>query len=365
MPVTIYRENEQSQADRGWQAQGSSVARSVDGARPDLVIGLLNNMPDAALQATERQFQMLLDAASSGISVRLMLCRMPSVPRSESAEAYLRRSYVGIDSLLEREIDGLIVTGREPLQADLRDEPYWDSFAEILEWSRVKTASTIWSCLAAHAAVLYLDGIQRVRSKQKHCGVFDCSRTSDRSLVANLPHQFRMPHSRWNGLPPDELARSGYELLALAGDAGVDCFVREEAGESLFLFFQGHPEYQPDTLLLEYRRDVLRYLRGEGPGWPGTPRGILAPKDEAALLDIRSEARAQQEEETLARLTALFSAAAKENGWHRTATTLYRNWLETMIARKADRAGGRGAAIMTPPVGNCTEQSRLDESPFS
>jgi homoserine O-succinyltransferase len=364
VPVTVYRENELSQADRRWQAKGLSFARSVDDARPDLVIGLLNNMPDAALQATERQFQALLGAASSGISVRLILCRMPSVPRSESAEAYLRRSYVGIDSVMDTEVDGLIVTGREPLQADLRDEPYWDSFVQILEWSRLKTASTIWSCLAAHAAVLYLDGVQRVRSQQKHCGVFDCTRTSNHSLAEHLPEQFRMPHSRWNGLPKDELGRSGYELLALAGDAGVDCFLRQEAGESLFLFFQGHPEYQPDTLLLEYRRDLLRYLRGESTGWPDAPRGILTPKDEAALLDIRSEARARPEEETLSRLTALFSAAAIENGWHGTAKTIYRNWLGYLIAQKADRAAGRGAAVMAPPVGSPTEQVRLDEGPL-
>jgi len=315
-------------------------------------------MPDAALLATERQFQLLLAAASTGISVRLILCRMPSVPRSESAEAYLRRSYVSIDSVLDTEIDGLVVTGREPLKPDLREEPYWDSFVRILEWSRVRTASTIWSCLAAHAAVLYLDGIQRVRSEQKHCGVFDCSRTSDHDLVAHIPERFRMPHSRWNGLPKDELTRTGYELLALAGDAGVDCFLRQQAGESLFLFFQGHPEYQPDTLLLEYRRDLLRYLRGEAPAWPGTPRGVLAPKDEAALLEIQNEAGRQPEEETLARFTGLFSGAAIENGWHGTAKTIYRNWLEYLIAQKANRAARSGAAISSP-IGISTGQDIL------
>ena len=37
---------------------------------------------------------------------------------------------------------------------------------------------------------------------------------------------------------------------------------------SLFIFFQGHPEYEETTLLREYRRDVGRFLRGQQPHYP-------------------------------------------------------------------------------------------------
>ena len=323
--------------DRDRPPQPGASSGCADGAAPDLVIGLLNNMPDAALQATERQFHSLLSAASAGLSVQLVRCSLSSVPRGEAAKTYLRRNYVDMESLFDAGLDGLIVTGREPLTPHLRDEPYWDNFAEVLEWARENTASTIWSCLAAHAAVLHMDGIQRVRSEQKHCGVFDCSRASGHVLLSEIPERFRVPHSRWNGLPKEDLTRSGYELLALADDAGVDCFLREEAGGSLFLFFQGHPEYEPDTLLLEYRRDVLRFLRGEAAGWPSTPRGILASLYETSVQEIRRAAPGLPEEETMARLSALFSAAAPRNGWHDTARTLYRNWLNHLVDQKARR----------------------------
>lgn len=351
MPVMFYNENEGWPPNRGWIAKGGLLRRSIDDSRPDLVIALLNNMPDAALEATERQFQLLLNAASPGIAVKLVLCRMDSVPRSEAAEAYLRcRSYVGIDAVLDAEIDGLIVTGREPFKHDLRDETWWESFEVIIEWSREKTISTIWSCLAAHAAVLYLDGVQRIRSKNKHCGIYNCSRISDHSLVAHVPAYFRMPHSRWNGLQKEELVRLGYELLTVAADTEVDCFLRQQEGESLFLFFQGHPEYQPDTLLLEYRRDLLRYLRGEAAAWPGMPSGILARKDEAALQEIQNEAHALSEEECLVRLTQIFSNATIENGWHGTAKTIYRNWLEYLSTQRNIRAASREPAAMELPV---------------
>ena len=38
-------------------------------------IGLVNNMPDAALEATERQFVELIQAATNDIIVRLRRCR--------------------------------------------------------------------------------------------------------------------------------------------------------------------------------------------------------------------------------------------------------------------------------------------------
>ena len=48
-----------------------------------LDIGLVNNMPDAALKATERQFLALLRAAADDITVRLTLYTLPEVPRTD------------------------------------------------------------------------------------------------------------------------------------------------------------------------------------------------------------------------------------------------------------------------------------------
>ena len=310
-----------------------SPVQATDASRP-LVIGLLNNMPDGALEATERQFIALLRSAATEFTVRLVLCSLPGVPRGDAAAAHLQRYYVCIESLWNAGLDGLIVTGREPLSPSLRDEPYWDSFVRVLEWAREKTCASVWSCLAAHAAVLHMDGIQRVRSEQKYSGIFDCERIADHAIMAGVQRHFRVPHSRWNGLPEEALLRSGYQVLARAGDAGVDCFARQ-AG-SLFLFFQGHPEYQPDTLLLEYRRDVLRFLRGETATWPGTPRGYLQAGDENRLLELQREAAGRSEEETISRVTKLFSAKSTENGWHANAAILYRNWL-TYISGERER----------------------------
>ena len=299
-------------------------------------IGLINNMPDAAFKATERQFVSLLDAASESIEVRLSLFMVPSIPRPEPSVRRAASHYSSVEALWNSGLDALIVTGKDPVSADLRDEPCWQTMTQVIEWARENTHSTVWSCLAAHAAVLHMDGIQRRRNGDKHFGVFECARVSEHALLDGAAPRFNVPHSRWNGLDAEDLEACGYRVLArtadAGADAGVDTFVKN--GRSLFVFFQGHPEYESDTLLREYRRDVERYLRHEASAYPSIPRGYFDPATERALAALREKAMSDPGDELRADLATILKTSAIENTWHRTATRIYRNWLEQIRARK-------------------------------
>ena len=62
------------------------VQTGSTGGRPSgngLTIGLVNNMPDSACHATERQFLNLLRTASDNVPVRVRLFAISSVPRAE------------------------------------------------------------------------------------------------------------------------------------------------------------------------------------------------------------------------------------------------------------------------------------------
>src|SRR5271170_5480036 len=76
-----------------------------------LSIGLINNMPDAALTATENQFLSLLDSASGAVPVRLSLYALPGVPRKDAGRRHIRNFYSSVKSLRDKRLDGLIVTG--------------------------------------------------------------------------------------------------------------------------------------------------------------------------------------------------------------------------------------------------------------
>jgi homoserine O-succinyltransferase len=303
-----------------------------EGSSRCITLGLINNMPDAALEATERQFLSLLDSASDGMLIRVSRYMLPDVPRQETARRYLTSFYASVEDLWDRRLDGLIVTGREPLTPNLMDEPYWESFTRVAEWAQSNTHSTVWSCLAAHAAILHLDGISRVKSNDKLCGIFECTRAADHRLTAGTPARFRLPHSRWNGVPEDELTSCGYRVLTYAAEAGIDTFVKQR--KTLFVFFQGHPEYESDTLLREYRRDIGRYFKGETDRYPSMPRSYFDSNTVDALTVLQESAICGRSEKVLQEISNALGVRTIENTWNSSATSIYRNWLEYICAQK-------------------------------
>jgi homoserine O-succinyltransferase len=301
-------------------------------------IGLLNNMPESALEATEQQFLELLGAAAGDSWVHLRFFSLPGVPRSERGRSYLSQSYCDVTDIRQAELDGLIVTGTEPKAARLSDEPYWPAFTQLVDWAARNTISTVWSCLAAHAAVLHLDGIGRVLLPEKRIGVFDCDRLTEHPLTSGLPARAAVPHARWNELKEDALKANGYQVLTRSPTAGVDTFVRQEQEQSLFLFFQGHPEYGAGALLSEFRRDVGRFLKGEREHYPAMPQHYFDAATEAALAAFRGRAWAQRGEELLGEFPVPADPALSAN-WQPFAVTVYRNWLSVISAQKQRQQG--------------------------
>lgn len=304
----------------------------VSADRAALDIALVNNMPDAALDATERQFRALLDAASDETPVRLTMYSLPEVPRTEFGRQQVAK-YSPLGKLWTRHHDGMIVTGTEPKSADLEDEPYWDSLTRVLEWAERRTTSTILSCLAAHAGTLHIDGIRRRPLDDKRFGVFECVPVDDHPLTASAPAHLCMPHSRWNDIPEEALLACGYRVLTRSADAGVDAFVKQQRN-SLFVFFQGHPEYDAITLLLEYRRDVGRYLKGERETYPPLPHGYVDEETERTLMALRERALVDRREELLAEFPTAAAAGKVSNSWRAGAEMLYRNWLSYIVRQQ-------------------------------
>jgi homoserine O-succinyltransferase len=302
-----------------------------------LTIGLVNNMPDAAWEATERQFVDLLRAATGNVIVRLKLFSIADVPRAEAVRQALGARYRDIADLWGMPLDGLIVTGTEPCAASLQDEPYWPALSRLVDWARGNTTSAVWSCLAAHAAVLHADGIARQPLENKLSGVFDCEAVADHPLLAAVAPRLRVPHSRLNDLPEAALRACGYRGLSRSATAGVDAFLKEDEDSSLFLFFQGHPEYDADSLLREYRRDVGRFLRGERATYPEPPQDYFNSTATFLADDFRMRAMGERRGDLVGDFPMEPLAAAIENTWRNAAVGLYRNWIDYLKMRKRDR----------------------------
>jgi homoserine O-succinyltransferase len=309
---------------------GAAPIRARTAEAETLDIGLINNMPDAALEQTERQFIGLMTAAAGERRIRVKLFCLPEVVRAGAARERVELRYAPLDELWEGRLDGLIVTGTEPRAPDLRDEPYWRTLAKLIDWAEANTRSTIWSCLAAHAAVLHMDGIRRHPLAEKCFGLFDCAKAASHAILEGVPAMLPIPHSRWNELREEELVAAGYRVLTRSQEAGVDMFARQ--GNSLFLFFHGHPEYEARTLLGEYRRDVRRFLRGERATYPSIPRDYFDARATRRLAAFRLRAVADRREA----LIEAFPGCAEESlqaPWRPAAVRLMSEWLSQLTAR--------------------------------
>jgi homoserine O-succinyltransferase/O-acetyltransferase len=300
-----------------------------------VTVGLVNNMPDPAVAATERQFIELIRDATPDVVVLLKLFAIPEMPRSETSRRELAERYRDIAELWDTPLDGLIVTGTEPRARNLTDEPYWETMAKLVDWARENTASTIWLCLAAHAAVFHADGIERRPLKEKLFGVFDCQLAADHPMTHDVAEPFTVPHSRYNDLRERPLKTAGYRILGRSDTAGVDIFARQDG--SFFLFMQGHPEYDADTLLREYRRDAARFLNGERENYPGMPLNYFNEETAAIAGAFRTRALTHRRNGLIAEFPKAALEAGLTNPWRPSAVGIYAKWAAYLRARKAER----------------------------
>lgn len=312
--------------------------------REPLVIALLNNMPDAALQSTEQQFSELLGRAGAGYDVRLRLFSFPELIRGEVGRRYVAEHYESIEALWGGDFDGLIVTGAEPRTPSLAEEVYWPSLARLVDWALDSETPTVWSCLAAHAAVLHLDGIERQPLGQKVSGLFRCEKTSNDALVTGLPFSWLIPHSRLNTLDSDQLVAAGYEIMSCSDEAGVDTFLLRRS--AAFVFYQGHPEYDAGALFREYRRDVARYLARTMDRYPEMPRGYFDEQTARAFAAFRDLAERERTRELLESFPGRDAGAIPPQLWLDAAVRLYSNWLSAFVAKR--RAGT--ATVPAAPI---------------
>lgn len=276
-----------------------------------LNIGIVNNMPPAAVRSTERQFQEILTAAARDVPLQISWYRLMGVRPDH---------YRRLDDLWGDDLDGMIVTGAEPKADTLTEEPFWEPLTKTVDWAAQNTSSTIFSCLAAHAAVQHLDGIERCPSDEKVFGVFDSVRIQDHAIVADTDPVWRVPHSRWNGLSEPDLTARGYSVLVKSEAAGVDTFVKQ-VDQSLFVFMQSHPEYDPTSLMREYHRDVVRFHNGLRDRYPNVPLNYFDSAVVAELEAMRGNPEGQE------RGRELLDQVQLKNDWRSLTIQLYSNWL--------------------------------------
>jgi len=167
-------------------------------------------------------------------------------------------------------------------------------------------------------------------------------------ILAGTPSRWRVPHSRHNELAEEELAAKGYSILSNSREAGADIFIKQR--KSLYVFVQGHPEYDPEALLREYRRDIGRFLSGERDSYPEMPHGYFDQDTAATLETFRQRALQSREAELLSSFPIGNGECKLAHPWGETAVRIYTNWLSLL-------AGSRTRELWPEEIAEVSERA--------
>ncbi|MEN8213607.1 MAG: homoserine O-succinyltransferase [Pseudomonadota bacterium] len=304
-----------------------SCERARDQDIRELHVGLLNMMPDAALAATERQFYRLIGRSNLIAQFHIHPFTLDALPRGEQAAQHIADYYEDFTTIQEQGLDALIITGANVTHPNLADESFWEPLAEVISWAYDNVTSTLCSCLATHAVVQHFYGIDRYHLGFKRWGVFEHRVTMpDHPLVHTVNSRFDVPHSRFNQVDRKQLENAGLGVLAESETAGVHLAVSPDLFRQVF--FQGHPEYDVNSLLKEYKREVGLYFNGKRPDYPPFPDNYLSIRVQAILDEYRENAgKSRQRGEPLPQFPEPLIAPMLDITWRDTAKAVVSNWL--------------------------------------
>lgn len=293
----------------------------------ELHIGLLNMMPDTALAATERQFFRLIGESNPIAQFYVHPFTLPELERGEEAQAHVDRHYDRFEQLQEEGLDALIITGANVVGSSLANQPFWDPLKRVIDWAAENVTSTLCSCLATHAVLDFRYGQQRIPQPAKIWGIFPHRITApEHPLVNDVNTRFDVPHSRWNAVTREQFDAAGLRVLAECDEVGVHLATSQDGFR--FVFFQGHPEYDTISLLKEYKREVLRFQRGEISNYPPFPDNYFHVREKALMKEYRLRVEDAKADIGMAPdFPESIVARRLDNTWHDTGEAVVGNWM--------------------------------------
>ena len=221
---------------------------------------ILNLMPTKI--ATETQLMRKL--SNTPLQIQVDLLRTKSHEATHVSAGHLETFYRTFEDIENEHYDGLIITGAPVELMEFEEVDYWDELCRIMDWSSTHVHSTLHICWGAQAGLYYHYGIQKYRLPKKASGVFEHRLLKPKSpLVRGFDDRFYAVHSRNTDVRIEDVeAVDDLEVVAVSDEVGL-YIVKSVDSRRFFVF--GHPEYDTDTLKLEYERDVKRGIDPEIP----------------------------------------------------------------------------------------------------
>ncbi len=218
-----------------------------------LEIIILNLMPTKITTET----QLLRVLGNTPLQINVSFMHTKTHLSKNTSKSHIETFYCTFDEVRDKKFDGMIITGAPVETMDFEDVDYWEELCEIMKWSKTNVTSTFHICWGAQAALYYHYGIKKYPLPKKMFGNFPhtvCSDKKTKMLLRGFDDVFYAPHSRHTEIKREDiLAVPSLEILAESEQAGVYIVCAKDDRQ---FFITGHSEYDTNTLLTEYKRDI-------------------------------------------------------------------------------------------------------------
>ncbi len=225
-----------------------------------LRIVILNLMPLKI--TTETDLIRLL--SNTPLQLEISFMKLKSHTSKNTPVEHMKAFYKDFDCMRDERFDGMIITGAPVEQMDFEEVSYWDEVSGIFDWARTHVTSTLYICWAAQAGLYHHYGIPKYPLEKKMFGIFEHYLNNPLlPIFRGFDDVFYVPHSRHTELHREDILRvKELDLVAESDEAGV-YMVMARGGREIFV--TGHSEYSPNTLDVEYKRDLSKGLSIEMP----------------------------------------------------------------------------------------------------
>jgi len=216
---------------------------------------ILNLMPTKIITET----QLLRKLSNSPLQVEVEFLQTISHVSKNVDPEHLSTFYTSFEDVRNQHYDGMIITGAPVENLEFTDVDYWRELCDIMEWTSSNVHSTLHICWGAQAALYYHYGIEKYPLEAKLSGVYKHIVLKPQSpFFRGFDDAFYMPHSRYTEILESDIRTvPELELLSVSDEAGVFAV---KSTDNRRVFITGHPEYDADTLALEYYRDIKKGL---------------------------------------------------------------------------------------------------------
>lgn len=206
---------------------------------------MVNLMDDKAI--AETQLARLL--ANTPIQVELTLIKFGTSGILAGLHEYMNTFYKELEDIKNEKFDGMIITGASIESYDFEEIPYWSELCDLLEYAKKNVYSSFFIGWSAHAALYKNFGVKSNPCK-RILGVYEHELLRSRTpLVRGFDDVFFVPHAQKARL--SEIPDTNGLLRVLASSKEVGEYLLEtDGGRQIFVL--GHPEYDKETLGLEY-----------------------------------------------------------------------------------------------------------------